>query len=264
MIQVFCLGPIEVERGPSAVAGFAFTKDRMEEPVFAASEEECLARMRDQYRGAVMYCEPSLGKLGRRLGYEPRALDDHLLTARAGLAFNLSMGHTVAATVKPPVVFELLQASAAFVAAEAWDRFDSDALVHVTAEGAMKGRWEASILGSAGQEFGIGIYLDPGTFARIHAVRDAAAGAALRAKLSTFSITFDQFPAFAVEAIEARTGVPFVPVPLRVEKGKMRPAEPKHLVVLAACLRAAASDDLVGTAAVANVQARVAITRSSA
>lgn len=265
MIHVFCLGPIGVERGPSAVAAFVFTRDRMEAPVFAESEAECLQRIRAQHPEGPRYCEPALANLGKRLGFEPRELDDELLTARAGLAFNLASVGTVAPTVSPPAVVELLQASTDFFAAEAWLRFDSEALVRVAVEGVMNATWEASILGSAGQEFGIGIYLEPGTHARMRAAaRNPVAAAALRASLSTFSVTFEDAPSYAVEAIAERTGIPFVPVLMRVEKGRMRPAEPKHVVVLAAALRAAASEDLVGTAAAGNVRAGVSLRTGSA
>jgi len=119
-------------------------------------------------------------------------------------------------------------------------------------------------LGSGGQEYGIGLYLDRGTHAKMHAARTPEAAAQVRKGLSTIAVTFDPEPAFAAEAIGALTGMPFVPVALFVDKGRMRPVEGKHLVVLAACLRAAASSDGIAEVRVAKSRARVTLTTEGA
>jgi hypothetical protein len=257
MMHVFCLGPLAVGRGPAPFVAFFGTEDRVEQPVFAESEEACFAEVRRRHPKDAITCVPELAEAGRAFAMEPAPIPERMRTLRAGIALTLASGHTLAPSVTPPVLIELVAASADFLAAQPWERFDSEALLHARVDGVFKGTWEASVLGSAGREYGVGLYPQLGTHAQMHAVRSDADAKRLRAKLTTMGVTFEDEPAYAARAIEAHTGVAFVPVVLRVDSGKMRGVEAKHALVLAAALRAAASSDRVGVASVAKLTARV-------
>jgi len=254
---VFALGPLEAHDGAAFLA-CVFAEGRMEQPIFAASEQDCFAEVRRRHPSARMHCEPDLGRLGARFGFEPAALPDDVRAVRAGIAVNLA-SRGLAPSVAPPVIMELLAASRDFLAVEAWSRFDSNALLFAHVEGAITAKWEASVLGSGGQEYGVGLYLDPGAHARMLSARSEAAAAQLRARMSALSITFEDEPGYAAFAIEELTGIGFVPVPVRVDKGKLRPMEAKPALALSACMRAAASKDRVGTASAGNVKVRVSL-----
>jgi hypothetical protein len=239
--SVFCLGPI-IARDGSEFAAFAFANGRLLQPVFAPSEGACLAEMRRRHPTAT---------------YE---LPHEALSVRAAIAVQLAIGHAFAPTVKPAFVNELLAAAREFFESRAWTRYDSNALLHARVEGAMSAMWECSVLGSYGQEFGIGVYLDPGTHARVHRKQDHTE---LTRQVSAMSITFDPEPAWAARAVEDLTKIPFVPVPMRAEKGRHKAMEGKQLLALSACLRAAASEEGLGAAAADNARVRVTLKRAT-
>jgi len=257
MMHVFCLGPIAVGRGPAAFVAFFGTADHVEKPVFAESEDACFAEIRRRHPNDAIACEPELAEVGRAFAMEPAPLPERMRTLRAAIALTLASGQTLAPSVAPAVITEFIAASADFLAAQPWERFDSEALLHARVDGVFKGTWEVSVLGSEGSEYGIGLYPQPGTHAQISAVRNEADAKRVRAKFTTMGVTFEDEPAYAARAIEEHTGVAFVPVALRVENGKVRGVEAKHALVLAAALRAAANDDRVGVASVAKLTARV-------
>lgn len=257
MMHVFCLGPLAVGRGPAPFVAFVGTAERVEKPVFAESEDACFAEVRRRHPKDTIACEPELAEVGRAFAMEPAPVPERMRALRAGIALTLASGHTLAPSLAPPVLMELIAASADFLAAHPWERFDSETLLHARVDGVFKGTWEASVLGSGGSEYGVGLYPQRGTHAQMHAVRSDADARRLRANLTTMGVTFEDEPTYAARAIEEHIGVAFVPVALRIENGKMRGVEAKHALVLAAALRAAASAERVGVAGVAKQTARV-------
>ncbi len=258
MIQVFCLGPIEFDNDPDAFVAFSFEDEQMHEPIFALSVAECFAQLREQHPKDAIYCEPEHAKVGKQFGMKSRALSEGMTMARAGLAMTLASGDSIA-PVAPPVLLELLVASTEFLAPEAWQRFDSEALLHAQIEGAIDATWEASVMGSGDYEYGVSLYCELGTHARMLATRDELEAQRVMSRASTVGITFDDEPEYAARAIGELTRIPFVPVPMHVEGGRLRPVDAEHLLVLAATLRAAASPDRAGTAGLDDLSVRVTL-----
>jgi hypothetical protein len=258
MLHAFCLGPVEVDRGGSTFFGVAVVDGRMEPPVIGATVAACLKEMRRRHPEGPHLCDLSLQHDAIDVGFMPFPLPDDLVPVRAGLALTLAQGRTLAPAIPPSVVMELLAACGEFLASGPWQRIDSDEPLHAVIEGAVRGTWEASILGSAGRELGIGLYPTLGT----HALVRASGGAPtpeVRKKFSTVAVTFDSHPEFAVEAIGAHIGADLVPSLMRMERGKNVPMKAQEVMVLAAALRAAAAPDRIGGATAPGIEVTVTL-----
>ncbi|HTP30426.1 MAG TPA: SEC-C domain-containing protein, partial [Anaeromyxobacteraceae bacterium] len=238
MVYAFKLGPLGVGRGSINVYG-AVSEDGMLRPVFAKSDAKGLRELSEAARGEALQCEPGLEAAARRLGFAAGPLPKGVLVARAGLALALAMGPGggeggALATIR------LLEAFAVFWKARPWERFNGDDPLPITVAlgGSVSGR-EASVMGMGGEQFGIALYEQPGSVRRMGELVDAGKFADVH-KIPAVAVTIDPEPEYAVRAVKEAFGIPGVPVPMAIRKGRAQPASREDMVALAAALEAVA------------------------
>jgi len=121
-----------------------------------------------------------------------------------------------------------------------WRVWHDEQPVEVVVTGHARRRYEASILGAAGEAFGVALYEKPGAVARVAAVVDAGRMDLARQE-ECIAVTLDSRPRFAAEALKAWTGVARVPVPIRLSGGQVAHASGLELAILAGAARAVAA-----------------------
>jgi hypothetical protein len=93
MLYACKLGPIRTMQG-SFVAFFGFTEAGIVSPVIGkiADKEGLAGLLQHVYGERDLCCESNLAKAGRRLGFKSAPIPEWVASARAGLAFGLSLG----------------------------------------------------------------------------------------------------------------------------------------------------------------------------
>jgi len=245
MVHVFRLGPIDIGGRPSWCIGGVDGEGDLVRPEVGHSDKQALAAVAKRHAGEVLRCEPALADVARPLGFEPAPIPQGALVARAVLAYGIANGPSAG---RPGLVafLRFVKASAAFWAARPWELFGSDEAlpVRLATGGAWQDR-ELSILGAGGQEFGVGLYDNPGSIDLVSGAMALGQTNAVR-QVNALSATFDEEPAWAASAFADAFGLPRLPVALRVKKGKASVISTVELLQLAAVLEAAvelASDD---------------------
>jgi hypothetical protein len=94
-------------------------------------------------------------------------------------------------------------------------------------------------MGHGGQTYGIALYEEPGSIARVAEAVDEGRKADA-ARIPVLGVTLDDTPRFAVEALHAAFDLPVVPVPMKVRGGRPEPLAEHEIVLLAAAMGAAA------------------------
>ncbi len=245
MVHVFRLGPIDIGGRPSWCIGGVDGEGDLIRPEFGHSDKQALAAVAKRHAGEPLRCEPALADVARPLGFEPAPIPQGALVARAVLAYGIANGPSAG---KPGLVafLRFVNACAAFWAARPWELFGSDEALPVQL--ATGGRWqdrELSILGAGGQEFGVGLYDNPGSIDLVSGAMALGQTNAVR-QVNALSATFDEEPGWAASAFADAFGLPRLPVALRVKKGRASVISTVELLQLAAVLEAAvelASDD---------------------
>jgi hypothetical protein len=236
MLFALRLGPVESNTGPIRVY-FGGTDDEMlVKPCVAASDAEGLRTLKERVKGGPFLCEEALALAGRAQGFEVAEPPLWLLKQRAALAVSMANRRSLDG-VAPAAILELLGASVAFWRAEPWRHVDSDDTLHARLMSPPNATYEASILGSAGQEFGMALYEGKNALATIRRAKDEPAAAK---KIHSLAITYDAHPEFVLDALDGAYEVGGVPVPMRIEAGKLKPLSTSDVLVIAAALRAAA------------------------
>lgn len=210
-------------------------------PIFGTDDATALRTLAScAAPGDLLRCDAGLADAGRTLGFRAGPPPEELVPLRAALALGISLGQLSEHVKNLWVFVELMQATAEFVGAAPWTHRSSDDPIAVTVTGPLAGRFEGSIMGGGGDEFGIALYTEPGTIARIVALVD---GGRMRdaAHFDSIVVTIEDAPPLATEAVRAAFGVTAVPVPARVRKGKGAAVREEEALVLAAALRAAAA-----------------------
>src|SRR5574341_1975002 len=237
MIHAFLLGPVETGQGSAwCVAGVTPDGD-MVPPELHSSPERALRAFAKRGGAQEIVCEPALAGQARPLGLRCASLSKEALPARAALAYLLSRG-PMAGKPPPDALFRLLQSCAAFLEARPWERVDSDTPhpAVVTVDGRQSVR-EVSILGGGGEEFGVAIYDQPGSIQRVLTAMDAGRPEDGRL-VDSLSVTLDEEPAWAVDALDDAFGLGRLPFPVRLRRGRPSPASTEELLQLAAVLDA--------------------------
>jgi hypothetical protein len=104
--------------------------------------------------------------------------------------------------------------------------------------GLVERTYEGCIMGSGGSEYGIALYEEQGAMEKL--VRLHKAGQQKKAaQMKCVAVTFDPAPDFAREVLVEAIGVPVLPVPARVERGRMGPPVAAEILALASALVAA-------------------------
>jgi hypothetical protein len=239
MVHVFRLGPLEVG-GRKAYAYCGVDADgALIPPEITHTDAKGLGALAKRYAGQPIRCEPDLAEAAQPFGFEPAPLPEAALLPRATLAYGLALG-PMAGRPQLDVLIRFLEACAAFWSARPWELFGSDDPVPValTERGRVR-KAEASVMGAAGQEFGVALYDEPGSIHRVAALVTAGRMKETRG-VSALAVRFDEEPAWAATALDAAFGLPRLPVPIRVRKGKGGPATTEELLDAAALLEAVA------------------------
>src|SRR5262249_54862523 len=79
--------------------------------------------------------------------------------------------------------------------------------------------FEGSIMGNGGQEFGLALYEKAGAIERIATYVDAGRMDMARRE-DCIAVTLDAKPRFAVDALKDAFGLPRVPYPMRLKRGR--------------------------------------------
>jgi hypothetical protein len=239
MIHVFRLGPLEVG-GRKAHAYCGLDADgALIPPEITHTDAKGLGALAKRYAGQPIRCEPALAEAARPFGFESAPLPEAALLPRSTLAYGLALG-PMAGRPKLDVLIRFLEACAAFWSARPWELLGSDDPVPaaLTERGRTR-HAEASVMGAGGQEFGIALYDEPGSIRRVAALVTAGRMKETR-NVSALAVTFDEEPAWAATALDAAFGLPRLPVPIRVRRGKGGPATTEDLLDAAALLEAVA------------------------
>jgi hypothetical protein len=238
MTHVFRLGPIAVDRRSTFVYAGVDGEGAVVSKT-ARTDAEGLRKIADVAKGQPLKCEPSLAKAGEPFGFEPAPLPDPVLSMRAALAYNLALGPK-SGNPDPDVLGCFLTACEAFWRGRAWNLFEpEEAFPVIILAGDSQRACELAVLGSGGEEFGVALYDEPGSVARItRALKKGRTGDARQ--ISALAITFDAHPPWAASAIDDAFRVPRLPVPLRVKDGHGSLAGRDDLIVGAAVLGAVA------------------------
>ncbi len=239
MVHVFRLGPLEVG-GRKAHAYCGLDADgALIPPEIAHTDTKGLGALAKRYAGQPLRCEPALAAAARPFGFEPAPLPEAALLPRATLAYGLALG-PMAGRPELDVLIRFLEACAAFWTARPWELLGSDDPVPVAlTERGRTRKAEASVMGAAGQEFGVALYDEPGSIRRVAALVNAGRMKETRG-VSALAVTFDEEPAWAATALDAAFGLPRLPVPIRVRKGKGGSTTTEELLDAAALLEAVA------------------------
>jgi hypothetical protein len=236
MVHVFRLGPLEVG-GRKAYAYCGLDADgALIPPEITHTDAKGLGALAKRYAGQPIRCEPALAEAARPFGFEPTPLPEAALLPRATLAYGLALG-PMAGRPQLDVLIRFLEACAAFWRARPWELFGSDDPVPVALTEGRTRKAEASVMGAAGQEFGVALYDEPGSIRRVAALVTAGRMKETRG-VSALAVTFDEEPPWAATALDGAFGLPRLPVPIRVRKGKGGPATTEELLDAAALLEA--------------------------
>jgi hypothetical protein len=247
MLHAFRLGPFPVGDDAAYAYGAIDERGALVAPAIASSDEEGLRELASRGHPGPLRCEPALATAGKAQGFESAKLPRAVLVPRAVLAFGLGRGAT-RSPPPPPLLVRFFEACAAFWSARPWELAGSDDPLAVALEedGRRVAR-EGSILGGGGEEFGLALYDEPGSIARVLAAMDRGARAA-PPSVAGAVVMLDPEPAWAASAFEDAFGLPRVPIVLRTRGKQAEPATARDLHALAATLEAvtalAEDDDL--------------------
>lgn len=236
-LYALSLGPIPTGDGNGMIFMGMFNGKLVPSAVTTDADAALGAMRRQVPAGTRLQCLPELASAGAKHGYVATEPDGEVLGVRAQLAFVLS--HPQLQPRASGELFPMIQAAAAFWAARAWERLPSDVPIEVEVSGTVRGRFEAAVMGAAGEEFGLALYPKPGSVAKIAAAVDAGRPH-LVAEIESVSLTYDDSPAFAARAIEAWCGLPMVPIAFGLRRGRPRPIEAADALALAVTLHAMA------------------------
>ncbi len=239
MVHVFRLGPLEVGGRKSYAYCGLDADNRLIPPEITHTDAKGLGALAKRYAGQPVRCEPALAEAARPFGFEPAPLPEAAGLPRATLAYGLALG-PMAGRPKMDVLVRFLEACAVFWNARPWELMESEEPIPVTlTENGRTRRAEASVMGAGGREYGVAMYDEPGSIHRVAALVSEGRMKETR-HVSALAVTFDEEPAWAAAALEDEFGLPRLPVPIRVRKGKGGPATTEELLDAAALLEAVA------------------------
>ncbi len=239
MIHVFRLGPLDVGGRNSYAYGGLDTDGRLFAPEIARTDAEGLGAIARRYSGQPLRCEPGLAEAARPFGFEPAPLPEAARLRRAILAYGLALGD-LAGSPEMGALVRFLEACAVFWSARPWELFEPEEPLPVTlSERGRTRQAEASVMGAGGMEFGAALYDEPGSILRVATLVSEGRMRDVR-RIPALAVTFDEGPAWAAAAIDAEFGLPRLPVPMRVRKGKVDAPTTEELLDAAALLEAVA------------------------
>lgn len=236
LFYVFKVGPVPTGSGPLDL--YVGMRDGwMAPPVSGVTAAQAMQRLAEHAEGCQLRCERRLAKAGKRHGFEPAHAPEWAATVRCGLSVCMALGSLMGPDGMLPAA-ELAKASARFLKSAPWQHWPSDAAMTFEASGLVERAFEGCIMGGGGQEYGVALYEEQGAMEKLVKLHQAGKQKQA-AQMPCIAVTFDAAPEFAHEVLLEVIGVPVLPVPTRVERGKMVPPSAVEILALAAALVAA-------------------------
>lgn len=232
MLYAFKLGPVRTGEG-EMTAFFGLTPERALEARFG-SATTALKAFAKESGSKELRCDPSLERVGKPLGFVVDAPPEWAAGPRAILAFGLALGEMAPPQNSPLAAF--LEATRSFLEAEPWRYFDNADVIDVRVTRAGKTKtYEGCVMGCGGMEFGLALYPEKGSIARL---QDASNEQAL--SIDSIALTLDGEPTWACDALMDGFGIDGLPVPIHLAKRRPQRATPEDIATLAVALRAVA------------------------
>jgi hypothetical protein len=204
--------------------------------VSGVSEGEALRQLAERGDGCVLQCEPQLEKAGKKHGFKVAPAPEWAVAFRCGITICMALGPSIQPDAMLPA-YELAKASRKFFGGAPWQHWHADLAMKFVVTGLVDRIFEGCVMGSGGSEFGVALYEEQGAMGKL--VRLGKAGRQEEAaQMRCIAVTFNEAPAFARELLETVVGGPILPVPTRVERGRMGPPSATDILVLAAALLA--------------------------
>lgn len=167
--------------------------------------------------------------------FEIAELSEQTQAIRLSLALALALGEG-ALSLPPRLLYDLTEAAAGFAEAAPWRWFDGDQPMRLTIEhGGRVESFEMSVLGQAGETFGVALYPKTGAIESLRTDDDGGL-----ADLDTLALTLDDEPTWVGTTVEAVFGIALVPCPLKLERGRPALIDEDDLMRLVVALLAAA------------------------
>lgn len=261
MHHVVRVGPIEVK--PRAqFAYLAVAEDGVVQLVLEHADSLGLAALRRKLpKTAALVCEPALDTAARALGLGVAPPPREVAMLKAALAVTLAHGPMLS-KVDPELVLALVEATVAFAAAEPWHAFEPDEVLTVELGPEPELR-EACVMGQGGEEFGLAIYHEPGSVAKLMSAPERASRRVAMSLPCTTVLLEDA--SFSARAVGELGGPAIAPQVLQIARGQQRPTSAREVAVLVGALRAttalAATGRPITAEAPGGLTVRVARTR---
>ena len=202
-------------------------------------DAEGLQALAGELKGHTLYCEGRLARAGAASGYVSRPMPADIARLRAVLAVLVYWGPKSMSGLPPEVVVALLDASADLIRAAPWEHWTNEEVFPVHLEGSVRGTRELSVLGTGGQELGLGLFDRAGSVERLSLSAPPGQGGEVLIP-DSLGLTLDDEPSWVVKAVQQVTGLPFVPSVLRVLGNTPRLETAEDVVTAAAVARALA------------------------
>ncbi len=250
MRYVMKIGPVDVGTG-SANAYVAYGGSGVD-LAMESSDDKGVAALRRRSGGEALVCEHGLAGIAKKLGLRIDTPSPEALAMKAALAVMLDHGAGMERVANPPLILELVMAAIEFDAVAPWNAFEADEPVEIRFE--PSGRTaEGCVMGQGGEEFGLVLYRDKGSIARVLELSARGRPESARA-LACTTMLFADDDSIAVDAIRAMTGVAIAPTVIRLERGKLVALDEAEIAALVAALRAVTALAAGGTTATGEVR----------
>jgi len=232
---VFQIGPIPVKDGD--VLAFFVEPGNPDARTFMADDARTgLEQIAKVYAGAALECEPELAPVAAEFGIQPGVLTDERKHVIGIIAFEMAFGDLLIGIEHPGIVYQFGVAASAFWRAAPW-RHTAVRRIAVEFTGSASGTFEGMLMGGD-LRFGLSLYPRAGTIDRLVALT-AADRLEEAGRVDSLITTFDDNPAYAVDAMRRAYDVPRLPVPMRMADGRGVRLSDEDLLRLAAALKAA-------------------------
>lgn len=238
MLYAMKLGPVETGEGEVAFYVGA-TEAGLVGAVPAIRDIDGLQGLTEIVPEGERLCEARLATAGRLLGFRAAPAPPHAREGRATMALGLAIGDQLA---PPPPINEVLllaQSMTEYWRAAPWRFWHNEHVLAIEVSARRPTRYEGCVLGNGGEEFGLALYSRKGAVARIARAPEPTS-LAEAAREPCLSVTLDDEPDFAVRALEEAFGLPAVPVPMKIGRGRVGRVTARELVTLSVALGAVA------------------------
>jgi hypothetical protein len=253
MLYAIRLGPMEDDEGEATFWYIGFTKVPAFRSLLATRDEDGLSQLAKLYgKGQRLQCEPALAKAGKRLGFVSQPMPELIRKARGIIAFGRGLGPYGGVLFEPDdlPLGELLAATTMFMKAQPWQWWASTQPLKVSVVGSVERQFEGNLTGFDDDQFGITLYENAGALERMDlALKARDVPVALQE--DGMAVTVTAGPEWAAEPMEAAYGFRGLPVPVKLQGGKMAEIDRLTLTILSAALEAASwlrPDNLTGSA----------------